>query len=68
MRQDPRGNFHALFHSFIREAVGGHAYSTDGSHWTFASKAAGFLQDGAYSLNVTLQNKTVVTLARRERP
>ena len=40
----------------------------DGVQWTFASKAAGFLQDGAYSLDVALQNKTVVTLARRERP
>jgi len=26
------------------------------------------LQDGAYGLNITLRNKSVVTLGRRERP
>lgn len=26
MWQDPRGNYHALFHSFIKGAVGGHAF------------------------------------------
>jgi hypothetical protein len=68
MFQDPRGNFHALFHSFVKGAVGGHAFSRDGSSWTFASKANGFLQDGAYSRVVTLANGTRLTLDRRERP
>ena len=68
MWQDPRGHYHALFHSFILGAVGGHAFSKDGLDWTFGSKANGFLQDGAYGLNVTLQNQSVVRLERRERP
>ena len=62
MWQDPRGHFHALFHSFVLGAEGGHGFSRDGVSWTFGSKANGFLQDGAYSLNVTLRNQTVVTL------
>ena len=38
MWQDPEGNFHALFHSFIKDAVGGHAFSLDGTNWTFGGK------------------------------
>lgn len=34
MWQDPRGHFHALFHSFIHGAEGGHAFS-DAAHIHF---------------------------------
>jgi hypothetical protein len=79
MWQDPKGHFHALFHSFIKGAVGGHAFSLDGTNWTFGGKRNGFVQDGAYSLDVEVASQdqdqdnsttstTTVTLARRERP
>lgn len=75
MWHDPRGNFHALFHAFgdgcspsCKNDVGGHAFSRDGASWTYASKEFGFAQNGAYDLNVTLRNGSVVELFRRERP
>ena len=63
-------------HSFKGAEVGGHGFSANGVEWTFGDKANGFLQDGAYTLDVQVAQRgrhhsdvvTVVTLARRERP
>lgn len=61
--QDHRGNFHALFHTFIPGAggAGGHAYSSDGFQWTFASTAA-------YNTTIATTSGDLVTFTRRERP
>lgn len=59
MWQDPQGNFHALFHAW--DDIGGHAYSEDGFHWTYAPTKA-------YSTKVTIESGEVIDYGRRERP
>eukprot|EP01052_Picozoa_sp_SAG31_P022668 SAG31_NODE_1815_length_7210_cov_7.167628_3_plen_54_part_00 len=40
MWTDPRGNYHALFHTITpNRGVGGHAYSADGLHVRFWHQA-----------------------------
>eukprot|EP00040_Diaphanoeca_grandis_P016733 m.86708 g.86708 ORF g.86708 m.86708 type:complete len:403 (-) comp25991_c0_seq2:154-1362(-) len=57
--------FHAMFHSDCEGtsggAAGGHAYSIDGTNWILHPK-------NAYNNTITLNNGTVWTLSRRERP
>jgi len=61
--QDTDSTYHILFNDKWEDsqAVGGHAYSTDGLHWTFANTKA-------YTLTVKWTNGTSSTMHRRERP
>ena len=57
---DQRNNFHMLTHYFGRDGPGGHAFSEDGLHWTFAGQA--------YDLMLRYDDGTSTRVARRERP
>ena len=55
--RDKRGHFHILGHWF-QNGKGGHAYSKDGLHWTFAGDAYdGELEwdDGTFLFMITLR-------------
>ena len=59
---DPRGNFHALFHSMGGcKAVGCHAFSRDGYRWALAAS-------DAYTTTVEFADGSSKQYARRERP
>ena len=57
--RDKRGNFHILGHWF-KNSKGGHAFSRDGLHWTFAGDA--------YDGELEWDDGTHDSLGRRERP
>jgi len=61
--EDTDGTFHILFNDKWESStgVGGHAYSEDGLHWTFANTKA-------YTTTVKWTNGTSSTMHRRERP
>jgi hypothetical protein len=63
--RDARGSFHALFHGGPQggayKAVGAHAFSKDGTTWTFSKNAA-------YTTAIKLADGTEHSFKRRERP
>ena len=60
---DPRGHFHALFHTWpSAEFVsrGGHAFSADGRNWNYTN--------AAYNTSVALEGGGLYAYSQRERP
>ena len=61
---DPRGNFHALFHTWPSTAAvsrGGHGFSRDGRNWSYSNQA--------YNTSVALEGgRGLYQYAQRERP
>eukprot|EP01052_Picozoa_sp_SAG31_P019176 SAG31_NODE_1388_length_8538_cov_3.310843_4_plen_733_part_00 len=60
---DPRGDYHALFHTWPSQETisrGGHAFSVDGLNWNYSN--------AAYNTSVQLQAGGLFAYARRERP
>ena len=63
MWQDPRGNFHSLFHTWEgAPALGGHAFSRDGLNWDYSPTPPYYFEASVGSPNTTFN------FHRRERP